>query len=273
MALLEVHNLKKHFPIQKGLFKKTVGYVEALTDISFSINEGTVLGVIGESGSGKSTLAKVILCLTKPTAGTVYFDGVDLFSLSVEAMKHMRKKIQVVFQNPAQSLNPKKTIGDTLSETLLFHNMVAVSLLRERLETLLERVGLERGHVDRYPHELSLGQQQRVCIARAISIEPRFIILDECVSALDVSVQSQILHLLVELKEKMNITYLFISHDLTVVENIADQVIVMRKGKILEHGVCAEVFLDPKDPYTKKLIDSKLARNPRESTIRMVGSE
>lgn len=231
MALLEVHNLTKHFPIQKGLFKKTVGYVEALTDISFSVKEGSVLGVIGESGSGKSTLAKVILSLIKSTGGTVHFEGVDLFSLSREAMKEMRKKMQIVFQSPAQSLNPKKTIGDTLSEVLLFHNMVTISSLKERLSSLLETVGLDSSHVDRYPHELSLGQQQRVCIARAISIEPRLIILDECVSALDVSVQAQILHLLAELKEKMGITYLFISHDLAVVENIADQVIVMKKEK------------------------------------------
>lgn len=259
MTILKVEHVSKRFPLSSGFFSRETNWVQAVDDVSFSMNKGEVLGVVGESGSGKSTLARVVLRLIEPSSGKIFFKETDLTALSRKEMKAMRKKMQIVFQNPSLSLNPRKTMFETIEEVLKVHEIVQTKEEAAfRIEEILKKVGLNMNIAKRYSHELSLGQQQRVCIARALSVEPELLILDECVSALDVSVQAQILNLLLELLQSSEMSYLFISHDLAVVEHLSDRVLVMYGGKVVEEGTAEEVLNSPKEAYTKLLVSSQL---------------
>jgi peptide/nickel transport system ATP-binding protein len=255
--ILEVRGLKKYFPIKGGIFGKTIDQFKAVDDVSFTLRRGRTLGLVGESGCGKTTLGRSLLRLIEPTAGQVFYDGQDVTSLSLSEMRILRKKMQIIFQDPYSSLNPRMTIGQILTEPMIIHKIGANK--RERLDMardLLKRVGLPGDHLTRYPHEFSGGQRQRICIARALSLKPEFIICDESVSALDVSVQAQVLNLLLDLQEEFNLTYIFISHDLSVVKFIADQVGVMNQGKIVEFAPASEIYLAPQREYTKNLLSA-----------------
>jgi len=254
--LLRVEGLKKYFPIHKGIFLKKAGNVHAVDDISFEINSGETLGIVGESGCGKSTLAKTLIKLYEPTQGKIYFEDNDISTLNKGKLKNLRSDFQMIFQDPFSSLDPRLTVQAILTEPYEIHK---IGRRRQRIEwakELLEQVGLPQSALGRYPHEFSGGQRQRLGIARAIALKPKLILCDEPVSALDVSVQSQILNLLVELQEKLNLSYLFIAHDLSVVKYISDKIAVMYLGKIVEIGVTQEVYKNPKHPYTKALMDS-----------------
>lgn len=253
--ILEVKGLKKYYPIYSGLFRNEVGVIKAVDDISFSIEKGRVLGMVGESGSGKSTAARAAIRLIEPTAGETLFLGQSLMNLTQAQLKNIRKEIQIVFQDPYASLNPRKTIVESMGEALLYHGMVqSEDEKRERVADVLRKVGLSPEVMERYPHEFSGGQQQRICIGRAIALNPKLIVCDEAVSALDVSIQAQILNLLIELKETLHLSYLFISHDLSVIRHISDHVVVMLKGQIVESAPTKELFDDPKNAYTKSLL-------------------
>lgn len=263
--LLDVKNLKKYFPIYAGLLRKQVGVVKAVDDVSFSIPQGHVLGMVGESGSGKSTAARAAIRLIEPTAGEIYFMGKCLNTLSSGELKAMRKHIQIVFQDPYASLNPRKTVGESIGEALIYHHLVSSrEEQQEKVATVLHRIGLSPDVMKRYPHEFSGGQQQRLCIGRAIALNPQLIVCDEAVSALDVSIQAQIINLLVELKETMNLSYLFISHDLSVIRYIADDVIVLYKGKIVESAPTEELFAHPQNAYTQTLLASIPRMHPKK---------
>lgn len=253
--LLEVENLKKYFPIYAGLFRRQAGEVKAVDGISFSIIEKEVLGMVGESGSGKSTAGRAAIRLIEPTGGSVRFFGNELSSMNKESLKRLRREIQIVFQDPYASLNPRKTVLESIGEALIYHGIVKT--LAERADfvaIILKRIGLNPDSMNRYPHQFSGGQQQRICIGRAIAMNPKLIVCDEAVSALDVSIQAQILNLLGELKETMGLSYLFISHDLSVIRHISDRIVVMQGGKIVEAGVVDQIFENPQDPYTRKLL-------------------
>ena len=253
--LMEVTGLKKYFPIYSGLFRSKIGEIKAVDGIDFSIMEGEVLGMVGESGSGKSTAGRTVIRLIEPTAGKALFRGKNLFELKKEELKEMRQQIQIVFQDPYASLNPRKTIYQSIGEALSYHNLVNNDEEQmEKVAQIMGRVGLSPDAMNRYPHQFSGGQQQRICIGRAIALNPRLIICDEAVSALDVSIQAQILNLLSELKATMGLSYLFISHDLSVIRYISDRVVVMNQGKVVESGLVEEIFENPQDPYTKKLL-------------------
>lgn len=259
--LIELQGLTKHFPIRKGFFNRQVGQVHAVTDIDLAIFPGETLGLVGESGCGKSTVGRCILQLLRPTAGQVLLetpDGnrEDLTRLPSQALRPLRKDLQIVFQNPYSSLNPRMTIGDTIAEPLQIHQVYRGATLTERVYELLDMVGLPRDAFHRYPHEFSGGQRQRVGIARAIALNPRFIVADEPVSALDVSVQAQILNLLDDLKKEFQLTYLFIAHNLSVVEYISDRVVVMYLGKIVEVAPAQELYERPLHPYTQALLSA-----------------
>ncbi len=254
--LLSCTNLCKFYPILSGFLRKEVGQIKALNDVSLYINEKEIVGVVGESGSGKTTLARTLCRLIEPTAGQILFEGTDITHMPLEELRYLRKSFQIVFQNPASSLNPRQTIFHTLSEVILFHQMAEDVL--EYSQALIERVGLGQEYLSRYPHELSIGQQQRVSIARALVTKPRLLILDECVSALDISIQAQVLNLLLELYEEQRISYLFISHDIGVVQHLADRVLVMHDGKVVEEGPVEKVLEAPEQPYTKLLLNSRL---------------
>lgn len=263
--LLKVDNLKTHFPVYSGFFKKITGYVKAVDGVSFVAKQGEVIGIVGESGCGKSTLARTLLKLVPATSGEAFFKENDLFNLSGREEKKLRKEMQVVFQDPYASLNPRMTVGESLSEPILFHQLAKTP--KEALEKaadLMQQVGLSPDFLDRYPHEFSGGQQQRICIGRALSLHPELIICDEAVSALDVSVQAQILNLLIDLKERFKLSYLFISHDLSVVKHICDRVIVLYLGQVMEEGPAKEVFENPRHPYTQALLASIPAKHPKE---------
>lgn len=256
-ALLKVEDLKTWFPIKKGFFRKTVDYVKAVNNVSFEVFPGETLGLVGESGCGKSTLGRTILRLIEPTSGKVFFRGKNVAELGHEEMRLMRKDLQIVFQDPYSSLNPKMTIGDAILEPMEVHNIYRNKAERkEKVLELLEKVGLQKSHYNRYPHEFSGGQRQRICIARTLSLNPKFIICDESVSALDVSVQAQVLNLLNQLKREFGFTYIFISHDLSVVKFMSDRMIVMSKGEIEEIGFPEEIYKNPKSEYTKRLINA-----------------
>lgn len=256
MSLLRVNQLEKDFFLSEGLFQKKK-QLKALRGISFEIKRGETFGVVGESGSGKSTLGKCILKLIEPSKGQIFFDGTDLAPLSAHQMKPFRRKIQMIFQDPYASLNPKLSIGEHLIEPIKVHRLRKnKNDIRSRVEELLDLVGLPKDSVDRYPHEFSGGQRQRVGIARALAVEPELIICDEPVSALDVSIQAQILNLLKSLQEKLKLTYIFISHDLRVVEYLCHRIAVMYLGKIVEVGNKTEIFETPKHPYTQVLLSS-----------------
>lgn len=255
--LLKVRGLKKYFPIFSGLMRKQVGVIKAVDGIDFDIPVGKVLGMVGESGSGKSTAARAAIRLIEPTSGESYFEGQSLFSLPQDALKAIRKNIQMVFQDPYASLNPRKTIRENIGEAILYHKIV--SNHEEQIFAIasaLHQVGLSPDVMTRYPHEFSGGQQQRICIARALVLHPKLIVCDEAVSALDVSIQAQILNLLLELKEVFNLSYLFISHDLSVIRHISDQVVVLYRGRVVENRSADLIFEDPQDPYTKALLSS-----------------
>ncbi|HEU5228503.1 MAG TPA: dipeptide ABC transporter ATP-binding protein [Ktedonobacteraceae bacterium] len=256
-TLLDVRDLKMHFPLTRGIvMQRVVGYVRAVDGVSFSIERGQTLGLVGESGSGKTTIGRTIVRLYKPTSGEIIFDNEDLAKLSGEALRGVRKRVQIVFQDPYASLNPRFTIGSLISEPMAIYKMGSSQEIRDRALELLRVVGLRPEYFDRYPHEFSGGQRQRIAVARALSINPEFIIADEPVSALDVSVRAQVLNLLQRLQGQFGLTYLFVSHDLSVVRHVADRIAVMYLGKIVELSDRDELYSAPKHPYTKALLSA-----------------
>ena len=254
--LLEVQNLKTWFAVKKGLLKRTVGHIKAVNDISFAIRPGQTLGLVGESGCGKTTAARTIARLIPATTGKVSFDRLDVLSAGGKDLKKIRKEISIIFQDPFGSLNPRMTVADIVGEPLIIHKNISGSELIERVAELLQRVGLSADQINRYPHEFSGGQRQRIGIARALALNPRLIICDEPVSALDVSIQSQILNLLKDLQDEFGLTYLFIAHDLAVVEFFCDTIAVMYMGKIVEQAFADELYHNPVHPYTKALMSA-----------------
>jgi len=256
--ILEVKNLKMYFPVGSGfLSRKPVGYVKAVDDVSFTVKRGETLGLVGESGCGKTTTGRAILQLYKPTAGQVIFDGQDLTSMNTKTMRGMRREMQVIFQDPYSSLNPRMTAGNIIGEPLIVHGLVANKTeYRDKVADLLTNVGLNPYMADRFPHEFSGGQRQRIGVARALSVSPKFIVADEPVSALDVSIQAQIINLLEDLQEQFNLTYLFIAHDLSVVRHISDRVGVMYLGHLVEMAERNEIYRNPIHPYTKALLSA-----------------
>jgi oligopeptide transport system ATP-binding protein len=294
--LLVVENLVKHYPIRKGVVPKTVGYVRAVDGVSFSIPRGKTLGLVGESGCGKTTTGRTILRLIEPTSGRVVFDGHDVFALGAREMRRLRRQMQIIFQDPYGSLNPRMTVGGMLEEPILVHgiglkegsdrapddsrespaeNQSRSALTakrrraRKRVVELLNLVGLSPEHVSRYPHEFSGGQRQRIGIARALALKPKLIVCDEAVSALDVSIQAQILNLLRELQRRFDLTYLFIAHDLSVVKHISDRIAVMYLGEIVEEADTEEIFANPLHPYTQALLSSIPIPSPRAKRERV----
>lgn len=264
-VLLEVNDLHVHFPIKGGIFGRTVDHFKAVNGVSFKIRKGMTLGLVGESGCGKTTLGRAILRLIEPTKGQVVYDGVDVTKLNKDEMRQMRSRIQIIFQDPYSSLNPRMSIGDILMEPMILHGVGKDKQARlDKAKWLMEKVGLSASQLSRYPHEFSGGQRQRICIARALAVNPEFIICDESVSALDVSVQAQVLNLLLDLQEEFGLTYIFISHDLSVVNFISDEVAVMNSGKIVELGSANEVYLKPKQDYTKDLLAAIPKGIPKE---------
>lgn len=255
--LLQIKNVKKHFPLQKGFFGGVKNWVKAVDDVTLNVRRGRTLGLVGESGCGKTTLGRTILRLIEPTDGKILYGDTDITSLDREQMRAMRRKMQIIFQDPYASLNPRMTVGAALMEPMIIHNLG--SSREERMEMageLMKKVGLDRAMLNRYPHEFSGGQRQRICIARALAVKPEFIICDESVSALDVSIQAQILNLLLDLQEEMNLTYVFISHDLAVVKFISDEVAVMYNGKVVEMNDAVGIYENPQHDYTKKLLSA-----------------
>ncbi|MBO7483172.1 MAG: ABC transporter ATP-binding protein [Kiritimatiellae bacterium] len=253
--ILEVRDLKVWFPIKKGVFGRTVGHVKAVDGVSFDLRRGETLGVVGESGCGKSTTSRAVLLLNKPCGGSIKVNGVDITKLRPgKEMMEYRRRVQVVFQDPQASLNPRHTIQEILTEGMVVHGLCTPEERREKAKELLASVGMPESVLDRYPHEFSGGQRQRICIARAISLKPELLICDEAVSALDLSIRAQVLDLLGDLKKKLGLSFLFITHDIGVVQHIADRIIVMNKGRIVESGTCDEVLKHPKEEYTKYLM-------------------
>lgn len=269
-ALLKVTHLKKYFPIKSGALQKIVGQVHAVDDISFQIRKGETLGLVGESGCGKSTTGRTLLRLLKPTDGEVYFNNKNIFNLSKNEMRKLRTKMQIIFQDPYSSLNPRMTVGEIVGEALKEHNLYKGKELQEKVIDTITRCGLDKYHIRRYPHEFSGGQRQRICIARALALNPQFVVADEAVSALDVSIQSQIINLLMDLQEEMNLTYLFISHDLSVVKHISNNIGVMYLGKIVEFAEKNELFNNPIHPYTKALLSAIPVYDPKMKKKRIV---
>ena len=269
--ILEVRNLKKHFPIKGGFISRTVGHVKAVDGVSFKLKRGTTMGLVGESGCGKTTTGRVILRLSgEKTDGEVLFNGQEVYDLSTKEMRAMRPKMQIIYQDPFSSLSPRLPVGEIIGEAVREHNLVPADQFDDYIDSVMDDCGLQPFHKDRYPHEFSGGQRQRICIARALALNPEFIVCDEPVSALDVSIQAQIINLLKELQEKRNLTYLFISHDLSVVEHISDTVGVMYLGNLVEYGETEDIFRNPLHPYTKALFSAIPIPDPNAKMERIV---
>jgi oligopeptide/dipeptide ABC transporter ATP-binding protein len=268
--LLVVENLVKHFPVRKGVFSRSVGAVRAVDGVSFRIPRGETLSLVGESGSGKTTTGRAILRLIEPTSGSVWFDGIEVTGLERKALRALRKRMQVIFQDPYGSLNPRMTVYSVLAEALAAHQIAVRAERRERVFALLDMVGLPPEAADRYPHEFSGGQRQRIGVARALAVSPDLVVADEPVSALDVSIQAQILNLLQDLQEKLGLTYLFIGHDLSVVRHISDRVAVMYLGRIVEVGRVADIFERHRHPYTRALLSAVPVPDPKTKRHRIL---
>ncbi len=268
--LLEVRDLSRHFPVRRGVFGRAAGQVRAVDGVSLDIGEGEVLGLVGESGCGKTTLGRCVLRLIEPTAGTIRFAGRDITRLSRRELRPLRREMQAVFQDPYSSLNPRLTVGSALGEALAIHRLARGAQARARVAELLELVGLAPDHARRYPHEFSGGQRQRVGVARALAVNPRLIVADEPVSALDVSIQAQIVNLLQDLQRKLGLAYLFIAHDLSVVEHLSDRVAVMYLGRIVELAAAEELYRAPRHPYTVSLLSAIPEPDPARGRNRVI---
>jgi oligopeptide/dipeptide ABC transporter ATP-binding protein len=268
--LLDVIGLKKYFPVRSGLFARVSAWVKAVDDVSFHLHQGETLGLVGESGCGKTTVGRSILRLMEPTAGEVKFDGKDVLALKPSELRQMRRRMQIIFQDPYGSLNPRMTIGGIVREPLKIHKVATGKALQEQVDQLFMRVGLRPEHQSRYPHEFSGGQRQRVGIARALALNPKFIVCDEAVSALDVSIQAQILNLLRDLQKEFHLAYLFITHDLNVVQYLADRIAVMYVGKFAEVASVEDLFATPKHPYTQALLSANPVPDPTAKSKRVV---
>jgi oligopeptide/dipeptide ABC transporter ATP-binding protein len=268
--LVSVRNLKKSFPIKKGVFARQVGAVQAVSDVSFDVARGETLGVVGESGCGKTTTGRTILRLIEPTSGEIRFEGRDVNAMGTSELRALRREMQIIFQDPVSSLNPRMTIGAIIREGLTIHNLAEGAAADARVRQLLQEVGLRPEYSARYPHEFSGGQRQRIGIARALSVEPKFIVCDEPVSALDVSVQAQVINLLVDLQRDHDLTYMFIAHDLSVVEHIADRVAVMYLGKIVELASAEDLYREPIMPYTQALLSAVPVADPKARKERII---
>lgn len=269
-ALLEVKQLKKHFPIEGGVLKQQVGTVKAVDGVTFTLHKGETFGLVGESGCGKSTTGRMLMRLLEPSEGEVLFDGKEMISLSKNEMRHLRKDIQMVFQDPFASLNPRHTVEKIIEEPLIVHKLGNKAERKKRVKELLEIVGLSSYHAKRYPHQFSGGQRQRIGIARALAVNPKLIIADEPVSALDVSIQAQVLNLLEDLQKELGLTYLFIAHDLGVVRHISDRVGVMYLGRIVEMADSEKLYLDSKHPYTQALLSAVPVPDPEYGKDRII---
>ena len=268
--LVSVRNLHKEFPIRKGVLARQVGAVKAVNDVSFDVARGETLGVVGESGCGKTTTGRTILRLIEPTSGEVRFEGRDVRSMDTAALRALRREMQIIFQDPVSSLNPRMTVGAIIREGLTIHKLAEGAAADARVRQLLQEVGLRPEYANRYPHEFSGGQRQRIGIARALSVEPKFIVCDEPVSALDVSVQAQVINLLEDLQREHNLTYMFIAHDLSVVEHIADRVAVMYLGKVVELATAEDLYREPLMPYTQALLSAVPVADPKARKERIL---
>ncbi len=268
--LLAVKHLKKHFPIKGGVFSKTIGYVYAVDDINFTLEKGETLGLVGESGCGKSTTGRTILRLIEPTEGAIYFEGQDITNLDKGAMRALRREMQIIFQDPYASLNPRMTVGSIIGEPLEIHKIAKGSEKEERVASLLQKVGLRAEDMRKYPHEFSGGQRQRIGIARALALNPKLIVCDEPVSALDVSIQAQVINLLEDLQAEFGLSYLFIAHNLNVVEHISNRVAVMYLGQIVELASDQELYKNPQHPYTEALLSAVPIPDPTVKKKRII---
>ena len=268
--LVEVKNLTKFFPVHGSFFSRAKTFVQAVVGVNLAIRRGETLGLVGESGCGKSTLGRLILRLEEPTAGQIFFENDDILQYDMDRLRHLRRQMQIIFQDPYSSLNPRKTVGSIIKEPLIIHHIGTKKEREERVLKLMEVVGLRPEHINRYPHEFSGGQRQRIGIARALALNPKLIIADEPVSALDVSIQAQVLNLLADLQQEFHLTYLFIAHDLSVVEHISDRVAVMHLGRVAELALSEDLYRSPKHPYTQALLSANPLPDPTAERKRIL---